>query len=492
MAKESVLKKLMHGIGLGAKSAADSFQYVQPLSGPFSAADYRGGLDSASDVFFFGGDGRDYKFVWGGENPNQDAYLRCPPLAAVLNRKAQAYLNGITTFYNTQGKEIDKPTANSPAGQFKKLLANPNPLQTWKQFEAQQYLYIQLYGWCICMPTFPTGFSRAKNGMLFANHLWNIPPFMVDVKETTKLFYQTDLTGILESVTLKYKGIKTLLNIEDIYIFRDYVPGFKSMVFPGSRLVPLTMNINNIIAAYESRNELINYAGSQGILSPPTDQSGPVPVKKTDREQLQADFKRQYGIRRGQSRYIITNASLNWSQMGRPTKDLMLFEEISDDIMRICDALNFPSPLINTDKGPSVSNTDSYKAMLYEDGIIPESKDYYEQWNRFLDTESYNIELCKEFDHLPVLQENRADTGRAAYYLNQALLIQWQNDQITWNEWREANGMQPVPGRDFYYTEGIAQGLITPAATGATGSTAIAPDPNNDSLDNNNNGNGTV
>jgi|GEM_PF-2447011 hypothetical protein len=486
MAK-GILSKLMDGVELYAKSAAD-IQYIQPYGGSFSSASNLGigtGLPTP-EAFFFGGDGRDYRFTWGQQNPAMSAYLTCPPLAAVLNRKAQAYLNGVTRFYNTQHKEITNPSPGSPVAGLMKLLNRPNAIQTWKQFEAQQYLYVQLYGWCICMPVFPAGFS-IKNGMQYASALWNIPPFMVDVVESNSLFYQQGLKGVVESIKLNYKNQQQFLDLDSIYIFRDFVPSFKSIVFPGSRLQPLAMNINNIIAAYESRNELINYAGSQGILSPPSDQSGPVPIKKADREQLQADFKRQYGIRRGQSRYIISNASLNWAQMGRPTKDLMLFEEVVDDIMRICDALNFPSPLINTDKGPTLANTDAFKEMLYTDGIIPESQDLYEQWNEFLDLDSINIEMCKEYDHLPVFQEDKADNGRAALYLNQALQIQWLSDQITWNEWRTANGMDTVAGRDFYYTQGIAEGLITPS--GAMAQQQAQSDNYDNNANNNSNGN---
>jgi len=41
----------------------------------------------------------------------------------------------------------------------------------------------------------------------------------------------------------------------------------------------------------------------------------------------------------------------------------------------------------------------------------------------------------------------------AAYSRNEALLIEWENDQITQNEWRTANGRDTITGGDIYYTQ---------------------------------------
>jgi hypothetical protein len=58
-----------------------------------------------------------------------------------------------------------------------------------------------------------------------------------------------------------------------------------------------------------------------------------IPLRDEQKTQLQQDFRRQYGIKKGQSRYLISPAPMKWQAMGKATKDLMLFEEISDDIM---------------------------------------------------------------------------------------------------------------------------------------------------------------
>jgi len=399
--------------------------------------------------WFFGPNGIDYRFVYSDLLSASEGYQKCAPLAAVINRKAQAYINGKTQIMNSRGKEATDPLAK----RIGKLLSRPNPLQSWKQFEAQQKMYIDLFGFCILMPIYSYGFETM--GPAYASSLWNLPSYMVSCKEVQdKMWYNAQkLSDIIPQILLKYKSLNQLIPTDDLYIFKDFVPNFQSQVFPDSRVKALAMPINNIISAYESRNELINYAGSQGILTPETDTVGAIPMKEGEKEQIQADFKRQYGIKKGQFRYIISPAALKWQPMGKATKDLMLFEEISDDIMRICDGYGYPSPLLNSEKGPSVSNTEEYKKQIYQDTIIPEAMDIYEQWNAFFKLEETNITIVKNYDHLPILQQDQVLAGQARLYFNQALLIEYQNDLITLNQWREQQGIDTVAGDDIYYSE---------------------------------------
>lgn len=420
---------------------------------------YRGGMNNGA--FYFGGNGLDYRFSYNNHSSSLEAYQKCPPLTAVINRKAQCYINGKTEIINTQETESNSAAAK----RLKALLKNPNPLQTWKQFEAQQYIYIQLFGFCVTLPIIPAGFE--KLGPLHATSLWNIPPYMLDIAESNKLFYQTDITGIIDYIRLDYKGIQTQLPLENLFIFKDFTPSANSLIFPESRIKSLTMPINNIIGAYLSRNELINYAGAQGLMSPAADDiNGAIPLKGKEKAELQEDFKRQYGIQRGQWRYIIAPTAMNWVPIGKPTKDLMLFEEISDDIMRICDTLNYPSPLLNSEKGPSVSNTAVYQAQIYTDGIIPESEDIYEQWDRYFKLEKLNLCIRKNYNHVSVLQENKKEQGQALLYLNQSNMLLWNQDLITANEIRESNEMDLIPEwGNMYRSEFIAQGKLMPALT---------------------------
>lgn len=418
---------------------------------------FRGGLFNGN--FFFGGNTLDYRFAYSNNHSSLKAYETCPPLTAIINRKAQCYINGKTQILNTQGKDA----TSEDAKRIKRLLKRPNFLQTWKQFEAQQYIYIQLFGFCVTLPLMPIGYETM--GPSYASSLWNIPPYMCSISEySNKLYYeQDDISGIVEYIRLDYKGYTTNLPIDNLFIFKDFTPSAISVVFPESRVKALSMPINNIIGAYMSRHELINYAGAQGLMSPKSsDTAGSIPLKEDQKKQLQEDVKRQYGIQRGQWRYIIAPAAMDWQAIGKPTKDLMLFEEIIDDIMRLCDGYNYPSPLLNSEKGPSVSNTAVYQAQIYTDGIIPESQDIYEQWEAYLNLDKFNLTMTKDFNHIQVLQENKKEQGQALLYLNQSLMLLWAQDLITANQILEANEMDLVTGWDIYMSDFIKLGKIQP------------------------------
>jgi hypothetical protein len=399
----------------------------------FATNNYRG--DDGSGFFFFGPDGAEYKFKFAGRNSSLTAYRLCSPLNAIINKKAQAYINGKTWVLNSRGKEA----TSDEAKKLRKLLKQPNPLQSGKQFEAQGYIYQQLFGFNVILALKPVGFRDNID----ASTLWNIPPFMIDIEETEKLFYQSDTKGIIKRIILNYKGRRTEIPVEEVFIMKDIVPSFESLVIPESRVCSLEMPINNIIGAYESRNVLINYRGALGILTADKDSMGTIPLNTTDKEELQRDFRR-YGLSNKQWQVIITSAALKCQNMGYATKDLMLFEEIEDDIMRICDEYNFPYQLMASAKGSTFANMKEGKQLLYQDAIIPEAESICEQWNQFFDLERFNLTLSKDFSHIPALQADKQHEATARKTLNEAKKIEWDNNLITLNQWLVALGEDTI------------------------------------------------
>src|ERR1051325_2437791 len=415
---------------------------LSPYSYDLVPQSYRPSI-AVNDNFFFEANGNAvFHFKYSGHNSAVRAYEICPPVNAIINRKAQAYINGKTWVLNLEGKQAGKVATTIEAKKLQALFEKPNPLQSWKQFEAQGYIYQQLFGYTIVLPVKPVGFKDNID----ATALWNIPPSMVDIEETNKLFYQSDTKGIIKQIVLNYKGTQTILNVEDIYIMKDFTPSFYSLIIPDSRIHALELPINNIIGAYESRNVLINYRGALGILSldPSGGQYGSMPLTDTQKEQLQQDFRR-YGLKNHQWQFIITSAALKWQQMGVATKDLMLFEEIEGGIQAICDSYNYPYQLLSSAKGTPFSNLNEGKKLLYQDATLPESESMYEQWNQLFNTKKYNLKIDKDYSHVAVLQEDKLQSAQARKALNDALQIEFQNGLITLDDWLEKLGEDPLP-----------------------------------------------
>lgn len=413
---------------------------------PLDPATYRAGM---ADLFQLGGQGPLHAFSYTNSNSSLIAYEKCPPLAAIINKKAQAYINGKTWVMDSQGKESTSQWANN----LRKLLAKPNPLQSWKQFEAQMYITQQVFGYCVVLPILPLG----RKDISSASSLWAIPGNMLTVKYTNKLWYQTDLPGIVESVTVCYAGTDTKLDLKSIHIFRDFSPSFNNMVFPETRIRPLELPINNIIGALESRNMLINYRGALGILSSENDKSGYIPIKDPDKKALQADFAR-YGLKNQQWKFIITSASVKWQQMGVPTRELMLFEEIEDDTNMLCDSYGYPIDLMAGSQRKTYQNSEAAGKGLYQNAIIPEADAMYDQWNEFFQCAANGCEMQKDYGHIPVLQADKAKEASARNTLTQTLDREFKNNWIHYNRVLEILQEDTILGMDKYYNELLTEG----------------------------------
>lgn len=388
-------------------------------------------------------------FVANGNVSYVGAYFNCPTVSAIINRKAQSYINGKVKIVELSGKNRGVESEGTVARKISALMANPNPLQTRMQFEAQSYIFTQLFGYSIVLMQKPVGFPNYD-----AKYMWNIPPHMVRIDESTGMFYKNEKNGI-ESIMIEYNNETAYIPVTDVFIIKDIMPSFHTVIIPDSRIKTIEMPINNIMGAYESRNVLINSRGALGMITNKTrDAYSAIPLTKPQKEELHTDFQRMYGLRKGQSGIIISSADLAWQSMVLPTKELMLFEEVEDSNNRICDAYMFPPELLGKmGSGTTFSNMQTATRNLYQDAIIPESNHTYEQWNKLFECSRYDIEIKKCYQHLAVLQPDKKAEAEASLRLNQALQIEFRNDLISLNEWRMARGYDPMEDGDVYYSE---------------------------------------
>lgn len=404
--------------------------------------------DGQSGWFFTmsGGNFEYYKYT--SYASSVDAYIRCPPIPAIINRKAQCFTNGKTWVLEESDNSV---STKKQADQIRNLLDNPNPLQSWRDFEAQMYIFIQLFGFAIILPIKPAGFTNR----LDTTSMWNIPASWINYNLTIERFNANGGIALTE-IIVTYNGVTFPLQLKDLIIIRDFVPSFHqntAVTFPGSKILPLAHPINNIIGAYESRNVLINYRGALGILSgdPVGGQYTPIPLTKAEKEELHKDFRR-YGLRSKQFQVIMTSAQVKWQQMGYATKDLMLMEEVQESTKECCSGLNFP-PFILGLADTTYNNMDAAEKGLYQNATIPDADNIYGQLTKWFGLKEFGICLYKDYTHISVLQENKESMSRSMLFLTQALDLQWKNDWITLNMVLEAIGEEPIPTGNVYYSQ---------------------------------------
>lgn len=398
--------------------------------------------------------GHDTYFTFSGNNDIITAYEKCPPVFSIVNKQALTVLNGRIYFMDNKGKEVE----NDWARKMKKLFAQPNPLQNWRQFEAQMVIYTRLFGYCIILPFTPIG----PYGHEDATVMWIIPPFMCEFEYAKETFYNLK-NGFIKRVKVRYGNEVTWLAAEKLIIIRDITPNINHVAIPGSPIKTVAQNINNLIGIYESKGTLINYRGALGILTPELDPNGAIAMNPDDEDKLHSKFM-MYGLRSGQRKFIITSASMKWQQMGIPYKDLMFNEWAESDTMAICDVLTYPYKLLSNEKGSSMNGTelDSWKKQLYQDFTIPFSEMIYEQLGYYFNAEKYGCRIEKNFAHLKVLQEDDLSAAKARLERNKALLIEFQNNLITLNRWLELNEEDTLPGKEgnLYYYQLVKEGWV--------------------------------
>lgn len=376
-----------------------------------------------------------------------NAYRFCSPLSTIINKKVQACNNGKWKVTNRKGEEIDYTID---------LLEKPNPLQSWRQFQTQALTALNVFGEVFIYKLKPSQYSKTVAA------LWVIPNDGVQVLTTGKMFNQTSLSEIITGYTYSFKGelIQTfttdeILHVKDTYLNpTDPIHGY-------SRTATLLDPIQNVISAYEARNVLMSRKGAIGILSNGSkDGFGGVPMTSEERYRLQAEFQR-YGITKDRYQVIMTDANMSWQSMTFPTKDMLLFEEIEDDVREIANTYGYPFTLLSFKNQSALGDgamIDAANSILYQDTVVPEMQ----TWTQVM-AGAFNIPsgytLSISFDHLPIFQEDKQAEATALSTLNQAYSTAYTQGIITREEWREAIGFDPVKFNGTTFTSNGQQAI---------------------------------
>jgi len=388
------------------------------------------------------------------------AYNICPPVNGIINRKARAFTNGKWWILDKDGKEATGAKITA----LQKLLEKPNPLQSWNQLIAQAKVYEQTFGEVFFFAIIPAGFTDK----LKVKAIWVVPNWIINVRLTGKHYFQTELADIIEGYDISLNGSSTSLPDGSVIHLRDINQNSTDVIRGQSRLASLQDPISNIVAAYEARNVLITRKGALGILSNQTrDAAGAVPLKEHEKIEVQEDF-RKYGLGKDQYQVIITNANLRWQPMTFPTRELMLFEEIEDDVRQIADNFDYPMYLLGFKAGSTFSNVGEAKKSLYQDTIIPEAEGWAEAFTSFFDLKASGYKLQVYYDHLDVFQQSekeKADAFSARVTANTPLL---EKNIITLNQFLTALDLDTRPDGDKYLSEIQAMPLAVKLGVGGT------------------------
>lgn len=317
----------------------------------------------------------------------------------------------------------------------KALLDKPNWYQSKKEFLIQDRIFRNIHGEQFLYLDLPMGMpvSMAESSQLFTLNPYFLeliepsggkPPFMRDgYKEGTKYEYN-------------YESQIWNIPIDDVLHLNN--ANAKDNTLNGvSRLEALKPNIENIIAAYESRGVLLRNRGALGILSNNAkDQLGAtMPLDSEETKRVQDDYKK-YGLTKDQWQIIITNLNLRWQSMAMKPADLMVFEEIEEDFRKLCDAFGFKAEMFSTKSGSTFENATRYEKSAYQNTIIPDAQEYVDGLNAFFGTADKPYTIVGEFQDLPIFDEDKKEKAQTIQLTTSSLSQQYNDQAISLEEYQ--------------------------------------------------------
>jgi hypothetical protein len=327
--------------------------------------------------------------VWLDTGDAWRLYIDIPELRAVINKRATMMSSNVPKLYDSKGNLVENHWLLD-------LIEHPNAVQSWSDVVYSISVQDGLYSNVVCY--------SPQRSFGIRNLFVPLPANNLTINLSGKKLKQMEKENLIDSFVFTYDdGSKEKFEWSEAIYFTT-ADGM-NIVKPISRIDSLRFPLSNIQASYKKRNVLLENIGAIGILSAQqNDLGGAIPMTPEERTKIQRDwYKRQ------KDELIITEANVNWQPMSYPTKDLMLFEELTEDKLALIDAYGLNYNLFSKTEGTTFTNVRDSIRMVYTDTIIPETQQMYDSLiNQFgLKEEGYYLEAC--FDHLPILQDDHKE-----------------------------------------------------------------------------------
>lgn len=408
------------------------------------------------------------------------AYEYCYTVAAVCDRLAEADTTGKVEILRAKGKGKEDEATNAWAVSMRKLLAQPNPMQTWEQFRGQQIVYKKVFGYCPVFPIMRAGFDSMPMSERVSTMI-NIPPWCFEPVSTGDIIGQSKLSGLVKKYRVTILNKSFDLTSDQIFILSDSFmqDEQKGFLVPMSRLCGLDMAVSNLCAAMEADNIMLRRSGPAGIISPGSkDGIGSVPpFTESERLETQQDLS-NYGVTWSQFQFMVSRNPISMQSIGFNAKQLGSKETITASEQAICQRYGYSYTLYK-DSDATFSNQSGAHKGLYQNNVIPNANKDMGEYNKFFKAEENACIISICFDDLPILQENEKEAAEAAKAWNEAYSVEYKNGLITLNEWRTARGYDTQPDGDVYYTEPAKPEPTNPNDNGQQGQTQQGNPPDN-------------
>lgn len=374
-----------------------------------------------------------------------DIYNTNPVFYSAVNIIAKAESNVKIEVWNKKTEEVEpiSTTEKIPAKIYK-LFANPNPIQSKREFFYQKSIFYNVAGNSYIYGNKPPNFNLDISTIQTIVNAW--PQYMTYIL-AGGYFDALEISDIIKKWVFDTGNFKREFEPNEIlhqnYPNTDFQRrgfGSKTGLISGTSVIEaLQVPLSNIMLAYESRNVIIKNRGMRAIFSSAkADGTGRVPLLPQDKEILQEEMK-QYGTLEDQNQFLLTTMPINVDMVDQDVKKLGLFEEIVDDGMIVANTLSVPTDLLKLAlKGVTYENQDASMKRLYQDNVIPRAKEDFDAFNAWFGLNETEWQIRGSFAHLPILQENKEQNAKANDVTSKYYKDLFERGLVTVNQWLEA------------------------------------------------------
>lgn len=336
--------------------------------------------------------------VWVSTTDKFALYYEIPELHAVINRYAKMVASANPILVNDKG-EVQKNNGNS----IFKLIDRPSAMQSWGTM-----MYMIAVNKCVTN----NALIYAPKGTFGALQLLPLAFNNVKIVPTGKTLISAETGSFIEKFQIPTSVVDSYQDFLPEQVIYLTEPDGINLFNTKSKIDTLKYPLSNLKKQYEKRNVLLANLFSLGVLSSDNgDGISSVPLQPEDIKQMRKDMKQRH-----EGEIIITDKSLKFNPMTFPTKDLMLFEEMTADKLAIIDEFGLNQHMFGQGeggKGSTFSNVEMGERQAYNSTIIPDTEIIYDEFTKQLGLDREGLYLVPDFSHISVLKADEKYTAEA-------------------------------------------------------------------------------
>ncbi len=323
------------------------------------------------------------------------AYMDCPHLRAVIDKKAEMFASGEWKCVSIEDEDTE---FKDDPGLV--LLNKPNPFQSREDFLFQASFYKSL---------FSNNFIYKVQGsqLVLPKVLWHLPSDEMSIKFKNMLtfFDQSEFKDIVDKFILCAETSNEKQYDPKYVIYKAENFSFKEGKGI-SKIQSLKLPVNNLVASLKTRNIMTVNFGVKGFLSSEgKDVIGPLNLKQSSRELIEKEFEKDSDLYSDRPKIKIVNVPTKFNQMSAPAREMMLLEGEEADFKTICAALGMKKDLFPFVTGATFENQIQAEVSTYQSTIMQDADSFAGVMTEALKPAA-GRKYILSYDWLPIMKED--------------------------------------------------------------------------------------